>query len=67
VIDYNNFNGINNNLFSYYYKKGINIYNSNDKIFTNKCYQNTKLNYDLTIKKRNILYIKEKYQLILVK
>ena len=52
VIDYNNINGINNNLFSYYYKKGINIYNSNDKIFTNKCYQNTKLNYDLTIKYR---------------
>jgi hypothetical protein len=52
VIDYNNFNEINNDLFSYYYNKGINIYNSNDKAFTNLCYQNTKLKYDLTTKYR---------------
>ena len=52
VIDYNNTNEINNILFSYYYNKGINIYNSNDKAFTNLCYQNTKLKYDLTTKYR---------------
>ena len=47
VINYDLFNGVNELLYSYYWEKGINIYNNNDDAFTDKCYRNKKLKYDL--------------------
>ena len=56
-VDYKSFFGINNNLYSYYMSKGINIYNSDDQVFTDKCFRNYKLKYDLTTKyKKYSLY-----------
>ena len=42
----------NRDLYLYYIKKGINIFNVSDEAFTNKCYRNTELKYDLTNKYR---------------
>ena len=42
----------NRDLYLYYIKRGINIFNVNDEAFTNKCYRNTELKYDLTNKYR---------------
>ena len=39
-------------LYKYYNDRGIDIYNHNDKAFTDSCYKNKKLPYDLTQKYR---------------
>ena len=39
-------------LYKYYNNRGIDIYNHNDKAFTDSCYKNKKLPYDLTQKYR---------------
>ena len=43
---------INFELFKYYKEKGIDIYNPKDKAFTDRCYYNDKLDYDLPQKYR---------------
>ena len=57
VIDYDSFNEVNELLYSYYWENGINIYNNNDDAFTDKCYRNKKLKYDLNTEyKKYFLY-----------
>ena len=57
AINYDSFNQVNEFLYSYYWDKGINIYNQNDDVFNDKCYRNKKLKYDLnTNYKKNSLY-----------
>ena len=48
IVDYYSLSGINNENYSFYLSKGINIYNKNDPAFTDECYRNTKFDYDLT-------------------
>lgn len=43
---------INETLYQYYQSKGIDIYNPNDKAFTESCYYNDNFDYDLTQKYR---------------
>ena len=44
----NNVYGFNRELFTLYKDKGINIYNSSDPAFNDKCYINKEFDYDLT-------------------
>ena len=48
----NNVYGFNEELFTLYKDKGINIYNSSDPAFNDKCYINKEFDYDLTQKYR---------------
>ena len=43
---------LNSDLYKYYNERGIDIYNPNDKAFTDSCYVSKKFDYDLTQKYR---------------
>ncbi len=50
-------------IYDFYKKRGIDIYNKNDKAFTDPCFQSNKFNWDLTQKyRRNNLYQNITYQ-----
>ena len=48
IISYNLLSKMNYKYYFDYLSKGINIYNINDKAFTDECYRNKEFKYDLT-------------------
>ena len=47
-ISFPAFEGVNKEMFDYYYTKGIDIYNISDPAFIEDCYVNYELDFDLT-------------------